>query len=57
MKAAWASLERWEKRWILCWCAWLVLPAVIGYVVLTKQQGRWLALSRFQVTRALDCGK
>ena len=38
MRAAWASLERWEKRWILCWCAWLVLPALIGYVVLTKQQ-------------------
>ncbi len=38
LRAAWSSLKRWQKTWLLCWCAWLFVPALIGYVVLTKQQ-------------------
>ena len=40
MKAAWSSLQKWQKTWLACWCVWLIVPALAGYVVLTKQQTR-----------------
>ena len=40
MRAAWASLKRWQRMWLTIWCLCLIVPSVIGYVVLTRQQTR-----------------
>ena len=40
MKAAWSSLQRWQRTWLVCWCLCLIVPAAIGYVILTGQQAR-----------------
>ena len=33
-------MPKWQKTWIACWCLWLIVPALVGYVVLTNQQIR-----------------
>jgi hypothetical protein len=38
VKAAWSSLRKWQKAWIVCWWVALIVPALVGYVVLTGQQ-------------------
>ena len=40
MKVAWSSLQRWQRTWLICWCICLIIPAAVGYVVLTRQQSR-----------------
>lgn len=35
---AWASLEPRHKVWMVAWLLWLLVPALAGYVVLTRQQ-------------------
>jgi hypothetical protein len=34
------TVSKRQRLWILLWCLWLTLPAVVGYVVLTNQQAR-----------------
>jgi hypothetical protein len=38
MRKAWSSLRTWQRTWLIGWCLFLIVPAVIGYVVLTRQQ-------------------
>jgi hypothetical protein len=38
MRKAWSSLRTWQRTWLIGWCLLLIVPAVIGYVVLTRQQ-------------------
>jgi hypothetical protein len=38
MRAAWSSLQKWQRTWLVCWWVFLIVPATIGYVVLTSQQ-------------------
>jgi hypothetical protein len=38
MRAAWSSLQKWQKTWLACWWVLLIVPATIGYVMLTGEQ-------------------
>jgi hypothetical protein len=38
MLAAWSTIARWQRMLIGAWCAWLVVPAVVAYVLLSGPQ-------------------
>lgn len=37
-QVAWRGTSRRHRLWIVLWCLWLIVPATVSYLVLTKQQ-------------------
>jgi hypothetical protein len=57
IRKAWSSLHKRERGWLIVWWAFLIIPAVVGYVALTRQQVRNRELAAQRHRERLDPNK